>query len=987
MKIQETAERRQVTVLHVDIVNSTALVDHLDPEEFMEVMKTYLDNCRAIIDKHHGILAGYTGDGFEAYFGYPAAREEFAIEAVNAAIQVAQMLTERRSQFPFDCRIGIATGRVVIDQPGIRDVGRNVLAFGATPHLAKRLEQSAIPGRILVDSSTMKLCEGRFVFHSIGPMHLKGFNEDFEAWEVGEQLRPGQRFLLSRPAPYVGRRSELQLLISRWEATVAGEGQLVLLHGEPGIGKSRLVYEMQKQIPKDCGAVFQFQCLTEFASTPLHPWIHSVQRFAGFQQGDSIDTRLEKLSAYLSGRLGFPKQIVTLSANLMGLVRTDVAHLIDHSPQLITRLQAALIDYVIALSQRTPVLIQVEDIQWIDASTMNVIQSLGERIEHEKIMLIMTCRPKNVPSFNYTYATSLSLTKLDNNSVLELIGKLTSGSQQVLNETVSEKIRQKSEGNPLYVEHLTKHYIEIAMPDRAVTAITQEDDLVPHVLQGSLMERIDKAGQSKEIAQIASVIGKEFEKDILVGLTDEDPERVQYQLEKLAELKILHCWNHGNRIYYEFCHALVRDAVYSSLLKQTRRRSHLRIAEYFAHGHGTVLNAPAEIIAYHYECGDDHANAFRHWLAAGQHALRTGATEEAASLFAKALKTASSIGEKPDYLDDLALTNLSYGIALNASRGAGSHAIDYFRKAEELSTRKGNTELTIEALAWQFGLHFNIGELAVSKEPSLKMKQLGSSLKHSIAVASGCQGLGMAQFMLGNFVEARAEFEFGLRAGGNEISGVHCFPSMSLSYLAWTLFVLGENLEAEACANRAIESARHESSHAVATALNNCCYVYQCLGSTEKVYRHTEELVEHTRKYGEQMYLRRGIILRGWADCVMNRNEEPVQTMKEHIDFLLQSNEEVELTFMLGILADVQIRYARYSEAQSSLDKALAIARKNQENFYLAELYRLKAKLIKADPVKFLPEEGGNYSAMARQTAEAQHAKAWLDRLSQLEPR
>jgi len=255
---------------------------------------------------------------------------------------------------------------------------------------------------------------------------------------------------------------------------------------------------------------------------------------------------------------------------------------------------------------------------------------------------------------------------------------------------------------------------------------------------------------------------------------------------------------------------------------------------------------------------------------------------------------------------------------------------------------------------------------------------LGSSLNHPTAIASGCQGLGMTQFMLGNFLEARQEFELGLSSRA-ERSGVHCYPSMSLSYLAWTLFVLGEKSEAEVCAERAVESARHESSHAVATALSNCCYVFQCMNSVDKVYEFTEELVEHTKKYGEQMYLRRGIIIRSWADCVTTRNDESLQTMIEQINFLLNSKEEIEVTFLLTILADLQIKHQRFSDAQSSLNRALDIASKNQEKFYLAEMYRLKASL--AEPAKFSPSDRVNYLAEARRIAEIQHAKAWLARL------
>ena len=981
MRERETAERRQVTILNVDIVNSTALVDHLDPEELMRIMQTYLDNCRTIVTEFQGTLAGYTGDGFEAYFGYPVARENSAVDALNAAIRFARMLAGRDRQLPFNCRIGIATGRVVVDQPGVHGVGRNVLAFGATPTLATRLEQSADPGSILIDNATMKLCEGRFAFRSIGPLHLKGFDNDFDVWEVIEPLRPGQRFIMSGQSPYIGRNAEMQLLISRWKSVLAGEGQVVVLHGEAGIGKSRLIYELQRSFSRNSVSISQFQCLDQFTSTPLHPWIHSVQRFANIQQNDGADDKLTKLGDYLGRKLGFSQDIVAICASLMGLVPTDAAHSVKYSPGQMTRLQSDLVDYLIASSRNAPVFVLIEDVQWIDASTMNLVQSLVGGTVTERVMVVMTCRTGNVPSFNYPHVTSLSLSKLDSVSVMNLIAEITSSSHQFFSETITDNIRQKSDGNPLFVEELTKHYMELATTNLN-SPIAQRDHLVPNVLQGSLMERIDNAGRCKEIAQLASVIGKEFDSDIMVDLSEYDSEIVQQQLDELTGLRILHRLKHGNCITYEFSHALLRDAVYSSLLKPTRTRAHRKIAEYFGRDQGDLQHVPSEIIAYHYECSDDLESAFHHWLAAGQHALLSGATEEAAGLFAKALKAAANMDETPDNLEDLAKTYLSYGLALNASRGAAANPIFYFRQAEELSAKLGFTELTLEALDWQFGLHFNAGELLSSKLPAQKMKQLGSSLNHRMAIASGCQGLGMSQFMLGNFLEAREEFELGLNAGGENISGEHCYPSMSLSYLAWTLFVLGHSAEAKSCADRAIESARQESSHALATALSNCCYVYQCMASMDKIYECTQELMEHTKKYGEQMYFRRGTIILSWANYVAGRGEESIQTISEEVDFLLRSKEQIETTFLLGVLADLQIEDGRFVDAQTSLNRALDIANSNQENFYLAEIYRLKAKLVEIDPAKFLAINGTDYLAMARKTAEKQHAKAWLDRFS-----
>jgi class 3 adenylate cyclase len=982
MNGQRTAERRQVTILNADIVNSTKLVDQLDPEELMGIMQEYFDSCRSIVVEFHGVLAGYTGDGFDAYFGYPVAREDYAVDALNAAIQVGRMLAERHGRLPFDCRFGVATGYVVVDQPGILGLGRNVLAFGSTPTLAARLQQLANPGSILVDHATMRLCERQFSFRSVGPMRLKGFESDDDIWEVIEPRPPARRFALAGLSAYVGRNAELQLLLSRWQSVLAGEGQVVLLHGEAGIGKSRLVYEFQRSLPRNSGTVLQFQCVSQFTSTALHPWITSVQRFANILQEDSAEERVAKIERYLSGRVGFATEIVATCASLMGLGPSHDRDSKEHSLLSMARLQDVLAQYLITSSRKAPLFILVEDIQWSDASTMNLLQSLGELMRGERILLIMTSRSDKVSNFSSSYVTSLSLAKLSSSAVMELIANLTSSRQHNLEPSVAEQIRSRSDGNPLFVEELTRHNIELARGGRLAADPARSDHSVPDVLQGALMERIDKAGRCKGTAQLASVIEREFDRETLAALSEDEDDIVQQHLDMLTELQIMHRMTHGARVTYQFSHALLRDAIYSSLLKPVRRSVHRSVAEYFARDRGDVQNVPSEVIAYHYERSDDHERAFRYWLAAGQQALRAGATSEAADLLSKAGRMAALIGERQDNLSDLAAMYLSHGIALNASRGAGADPLSHFRKAEELSARLGNTELTAEALGWLFGLHFNAGELTASMAPALKMKQLGSDHNDRATIAGGCQGLGMAQFILGNFLEAHAELEFGLKANEGHVSGVHCYPSMSLSYFAWTLLVLGDRSAAEKCADRAIVSAREESSHALATALCNCCYVYQCMGAIDKVYERTAELVEHTRKFGEQMYLKRGTIIRCWADYISDkRGSTSVEAMNSEIDSLLIAGEEIEATFLLGVLADLQIREQRLVDAHVTLNKAMAIADKNEERFYLSELYRLKGVLAEIDPGRFAPADGSDYLAMAHATAKEQHALGWIERL------
>ena len=982
MKIHETAERRQITILHCDIVNSTAIIDGLDPEEVLLIMGSNLENWTKIVEDFRGIFVGYTGDGFHAYFGYPFAREDAAADALSAAVQVSQMFPaqDNKIQRELECRIGVATGQVVVGQPNMAQIGHRFVAFGSAPSLATRLEQAAAPGRILVDNATMKLAAGQFVFRGVGVIPAKGFKQDVEAWEVIRKRRSAQRFDSTNLSPYVGRNHELEILSDRWRSAANGNGQVVLLQGDPGIGKSRLVFEFERSLGIDLKTAFRFQCSSQNTSTALHPWFHWVLRSAYIHQQDSAKTIHAKLHHCLHIKLGFSRDVVTTSEAIMGFLPTDAKTLDGPSPEkVLMRLQKALVENIVSAAEDAALFMLVEDIHWRDASTQGVIELLVERVGKTKIFLVLTCRPDNVPSFDFPHVTNLSLTRLENEAVSELVATLTSDDSDAVNKTALMSTIEKCEGNPLFVEELSKHYLEQESPGSLATAHRSKVDDVPSLLQGSLLERIDTAGKGKEIAQLASVIGREFDRDILIKLSDQSAEDVQKSLDQLCELSVLSRNALKNRVYYAFRHALLRDAVYSSLLHKAREAVHLKVAPLLA---GERQTYSAEIIARHFESGGDRDSAFSYWLEAGLHALQSGATQEAVSLLESALGLAEDLEEATERMEDLACMYLAYGRALNASLGVVADPIKYFQKAEEFATRLNKIEIILESLDWQFGMQFNAGELNASREPALKMKDLGLAVGDRRALASGFQGLGMVHFMRGELVDARNEFEQGLKAAGPYVSGEHCFPSMTLSYLAWTYFILGLSPKAISCARRAITSARRESSHALATALSNCSYVYQCLGDVEKVYACADELIEHARKHGELMYLKRGTMTRKWADCISGIEDHSIEAIMEHIDLLLDSKEEIEITYHLGVLADLQTRQEQYSEASASLDKALKIARKNNEYFYLAELYRLKARALELGPEALSSSDDTDYLTMAKNTAISQKAKAWLDQLA-----
>ena len=980
MLVQDSAERRQVTILHSDIVDSTSFVTKLDPEVTMDLVRSYLDKCGLIIGSYDGQVANYAGDGFQAYFGFPIAQEGSAVDAVMAALQIQRMLAtgQENSVLKLSSRIGISTGHVVVSAPDLERSGQPMSAFGTTPHLAARLEQAATPGIIFVDKLTRELCGERFSFREVGTVYAKGFSQDVEAWEVLNQQPTTRRFVTSKLGHFFGRKEELKTLGMLWRKCEAGHGQVVCITGDAGIGKSRLIHELQKTLPKDQVGIYQFQCSRQHTSTPLHPWIHSVQRYAKLQNIDIV-TKRARLKDYLIRKIKLPEHIFEISAQLFGVADKKSQPGVEMSPQLLLqKLQDALVENLAGSAADFPILVVVEDVQWLDASTQRVVQGLADRLENEKIFLALTARTNMEPKLGSTPIERIELGRLDDKSVHDFMSELSLYSPEKLTVKSASAIRQKSDGIPLYIEELTKHYLVTKETEADNGGVQKRDELVPNVLQAPLLEQLNFAGDGKQICQLAAVIGSEFDAALMAKLLSEPQEDVLSILENLRTARILDHGKYGGESTFGFRHALLQDAVYASLLNATRTRMHRLVAENFSRSQKGAESGTADVIAYHFENAEDTPQAVQYWNLAGQRAMDTGATQEAADVFGRALNLVDRLENTRKNLQIVAGLHRAYGQSLNASGGVAADPIEQYRRAEKLSVELDDMDNAVEAMHCVAGLHFNAGELAASEEPALRMKLLGSKRNHTLATVAGCQALGMTRLMQGRFEEARDEFTLGLESAGNLISGIHCFPSMSLSYLAWTHYFLGEIQEAERCADRAIASSHMESTHALATALGNCGYVYQCLNLVDKVRTCCDELIRHAGKSGEMMYLKRGNILRDWIECVEEPSFETIQSIRENINLLLGAGEKIETTFLLGLLAEIEIRNNQFSDAETSLGMALQISEDSQEKFYLSVLYRLKAHLLSQTSDAQQCDEAMEYLQLAKDIATRQNAQALL---------
>ena len=518
------AERRQLTVLFCDLVASTELAARLDPEDMGALIRQFQDCCTDVIRRWEGHIAKFTGDGVAVYFGYPKAYEDGAERAVHAGLELTQAVGQLSTPVAerLRVRVGIATGLVVVgDLIGEREAQERPVA-GETPHLAARLQALAAPGTVVIAPNTRRLLGSRFELADLGPHSLKGFAEPVRAWQVLGESEAESRFEAMHQAeltPLVGREEELQLLLARWQRAKEGDGQVVLLSGEAGIGKSRITQALAERVAEEPGTRLRYSCSPYHINSALHPIIEQLERAAGLHRTDPPAVRLDKLEAMLAGSHQSIAEAAALLAPLLSIPTGDRYPSVQRSPkQQKERTFDVLIDQIRGLAAQAPLLIVFEDAHWIDPSTAELLHVLVAQMQRLPILLAVTFRPEFVPPWTgYSHVTLLSLSRLSQRQAAVLVEGLTAG--RSLPDEVLAQIVIKTDGVPLFVEELTKMVLESGLLEGAGRSLALcgpwSPLSIPATLHDSLLARLDRLAPVKEVAQTGAVIGREFSRDLL----------------------------------------------------------------------------------------------------------------------------------------------------------------------------------------------------------------------------------------------------------------------------------------------------------------------------------------------------------------------------------------------------------------------------------------------------------------------------------------
>jgi class 3 adenylate cyclase/predicted ATPase len=700
------AERRQLTVMFCDLVGSTALSTRHDPEDLRELIGDYHRTVAETVGRFDGFVAKYMGDGVLIYFGYPQAHEDDAERAVRAGLAVIEAVGQLPRREDLSVRLGVATGLAVVGDLIGEGAAQERGVVGETPNLAARLQALAVPNTLVIGEATRRQIGGLFDLEDLGPQQLAGFAETHRAWRVLGESGEVSRFeaLRSGETPLVGRDEEVELLIRRWEQAKRGEGRVALVSGEPGIGKSRLTAALSEHLGSEPHTRLRYFCSPHHQDSALYPFIAQLERAGGFARDDTLDAKLGKLRALLAPSAPDGDDIALLS-ELMSLPSSAVD--LNLSPQRKReKLFGALLNLLEAEARHYPVLMVFEDAHWIDPTSRELLDLTVDRARRLPVLLAITFRPEFQPPWGgRAHVTSLALNRLGERDGEALVQTLAGNA--ALAPAIVAEIVERTDGVPLFVEELTKAVLESAAQGDRIAAVLSTTSLgrlsVPATLHASLMARLDRLGPSaKEIAQIGTVLGREFTYELIEPVAQRPERELQAALDQLGDAGLLFCRGTAPHASYLFKHALVQDAAYSTLLRGRRQELHARVAAAMEQHFSDLVERQPELLAHHLTAAGDTERAVEQWLKAGRHAAGQLAYVEAIAHLHRGLDLLHSLPESPAREGREIELQLALGLCLYTAKGA-VEAKPVYMRALELAESSGEPQQRFEALygAWQ----------------------------------------------------------------------------------------------------------------------------------------------------------------------------------------------------------------------------------------------------------------------------------------------
>jgi class 3 adenylate cyclase/predicted ATPase len=986
------AERRQLTVLFCDLVGSTELAARLDPEDMGGVIRAYQDSSAGVIARFDGYVAKFMGDGVLAYFGYPRAHENEAERAVRAGLALTEAIGKLISPAgePLAARVGIATGLVVVGDLVGAGAAREQAVVGQTPNLAARLQSLAAPGGVVISRRTRRLVGRIFELTDLGPQRLKGFTEPVGAWRVVGIGAAESRFEAMHDAalmPLVGREHELGLLLDRWELAKSGEGQVVLLSGEPGIGKSRITRALFERLTSEPILRLRYYCSPYHVSSAFSPVIAQLERAAGFRPEDTAEVKLDKVEALLAEADPDPAGIVPLIAALLSLPTGPHLPPVQLSPAAQkAQTLGALLGQLVGLAQRQPVLLLLEDAHWIDPTTSELFGLIIDRLQRLPVLLLITFRPEFTPPWpGYAHVTSLTLSRLGQHQGAAMVERLT-GTKSLPAE-VLQQILLKTDGVPLFVEELTKTVLDSGLLVDAGDHFELSGPLpplaIPATLHDSLMARLDRLAPVKEIAQIAAVIGREFSYGLLAAVVPLDGPQLQDALAQLVSAELIFRRGAPPDATYSFKHALVQDAAYQSLLKTNRQRYHQRIAQALEERLPQTAQTEPELLAQHYSEAGLTDRAIHYWHNAGQLAAQRSANVEAVTHCARGLELLAQLPETPGrYQRELEL-QMAIGPALVAARGFADPAVgNAYARAWELCHHLDEQVHLPVVLRGRQVFHRMRGELSKAREFAEQLLALAERQQDPALLVGSCHALGQDLFQTGDLTAARRIVERGIALFDPERHRLQAWPGgqpgeQCYLYGAFALWMLGYPDQALRRGEEALVLANNLANPA--NLINTLAFVAlvhvfrrEAAAAREQAQATMAMSAEQRNPY----FLAWGTILHGWAHAAEGHGEDGAAEIDRGMIAYRATGSQTWLPCFLGLQAEACLRAEQLNDGLASVAEGLALGEMTDEHCWQAELNRTKGELL-------LAASSASHAAAeacftrALELARQQEAKSW----------
>jgi predicted ATPase/class 3 adenylate cyclase len=986
------AERRQLTVLFCDLVGSTELSAKLDPEDMREVIRAYQQCCAEVVKRWDGHIANYMGDGVLVLFGYPQAHEDDAERAVRAGLEMtASVARLTTGDSLLAARVGIATGQVVVGELFGEDSQEQPVA-GETPNLAARLQTLAQPGTVVIAARTRRLLGGLFELADLGPTRLKGFAEPLAAFRVVGKGRAEGRFEALRGqglVELVGREHEIGLLVDRWLRAKEGEGQVILLSGEPGIGKSRIVRALRERVAGEPHSTLSHYCSPHHTNSTLAPVIGLLERAAGFADDDGTDVKLDKLEVLLAKGTDALSVAVPLVGALLEIDTSDRYPAPTLSPQRQKqRTLEVLVEQVEGLAARQPVLAVYEDVQWIDPTTLETLDMLVERVQRLPVLVLITFRPEFSPPWTgHAHVMQLSLSRLTRRDGQAIVEQVTGG--KVLPKEVLDQILAKTDGVPLFVEELTKTLLESGLLTDAGTHYALAGRLaplsIPSSLHDSLMARLDRLAPVREVAQIGAVIGRKFEHELLAAVSPLPENELCEALDQLVASELVFRSGNPPQAIYTFKHALVQDAAYQSLLKVKRQQLHGRVAAILDAQSSTMRDRQPEVLAYHFSEAGLTSNAVPYFLAAGNRAAQNNALREAENHFQQGIEKLQELPTNLDR-DRLELSfRMSLASVIIATRGPQSKdTLQAHDVVRDIAERIEDPESSCFALhgTWQL---YSTGPASHRRAADVARKILSIAEKqhdNHVNRIVGLRYLASSLFFLGSLKEATNEYQnaIGLLTKHHldDKAMIHSFDISATVRSIYSVeqWVAGYPDKSECIAADALQRAMDiKHLHTEAFVLHYACNVLLTL---RRDYRSAcafaQRSIELSSNQAFPNWLALAKILHGAALVLSGTSRSGCASALEGLRDLDEVGWRLFRPFLLAVAAAAQLEGGEVETAKTCLLEAHECSKVSDERWAEAEVWRVEAEVMASEAMLEKAEE--RYWR-ALEIARHQGAKSW----------